>query len=1367
MRESIRNEQSATCNHLNNVDHTSAYTISSSAATQINNTTLIVTPDTACTGHYLPLDSRTAMLSMRPCTTDDSITVVMPNGTRCRSTHIGDLPILQLPIAARICHLIPQFSAAPLLSIPLLCDHGCEARFTADEVCVLLGGEVILRGSRCPRKLTTSTAARLWTITLESGLALDEGIAQNVIRHETVAQRMMFYSGVMGCPVNSTLQATIDAGYLDTFPLLSSADFRANAPTRVATALGHLDQSRQGQRSTQPKPLRVIEPVDETESDYHPLLEKPSHFIYARVHGYEGRQHVDATGRFPYTSAAGTAYCMVFYGEDSNYIHVEPLPSRSAAHILAAYQRSHKFFAARGVTPRYVRLDNEASTSLKEWLGIMDVALELVPPHSHRRNRAERAIRTFKNHFVAILCNTAPDFPMAAWDELLPHTELTLNLMRSSRVSRLISAWAQLHGTFDYNRHPLAVPGTAVIAHEMPDQRDSWGPHGKPAFYLGTAMEHYRCHRVWIPSLSSVRVVSTVAWYPEPYYMPGASLLEMLTAAVTDLTAIVQQCLVTPITQVDQPQAISTMGPTALAQLHRLRDMFVRAPVVPAAASSSSTLCNPASQSILSGSSAAAYLPPPGLTRRPTEQRVPEQRVQTPIMSGEHVGLPAEVLVLSPPSSSVQVVHDTTVMQPPSPASLPVDGANLHARTGGNNFTYQQHLQQRAHRRRKTKTAVVPAVFVVAPPDPAPILPSANCQPVPVVAPRVQTRAQRSAQGVMANVVTAEDTLAACRAALAIHDRKTTLMHGDDFAYHCACAATDHVTGKPLKWNACKRGPDKAEWEKKDDEEIERLVDTTKTMRFIPHTELPKGRKPSYYNRQLSEKPNSDGISVTKRVRGTIGGDQIVYTDEKSAQTASLTTVKAVLNSVVSGDDIFITADIKDYYLGTDLPYAEYMWLKYDDLSAYVRDKYHLCDIVYKGRVLVMVVKGIYGLPQAGFLAKQRLTKHLAGHGYIECKNTPCLFKHISRPTVFTLIVDDFGIKTKSIDEANHLIEALREIYELKVDYTGAKYLGIQLDWDLTPAPGMPRSVRLSIPGYVHKGLARFDVIVDTVHPTDSPGIFVPPKYGRTAPQTASRDDTRPLSPVAAKRIQEITGTFLYYARAVDPTMLRAINRIGSAQSRPTQAVETDVQQFLQYAGTHPDAGITYYASDMILFGHTDGSYLCESSARSRAGGLFFLSSRRPDGAPPLVNGPILCISKIFTVVLSSAAETEYGSVFVGCQEAEPLRSTLEDLEHPQGATSIQCDNKCAVGLANNTVKERMSKAVDMRFHWIRDRVKQGHFTIEWRRGTDNLADYFTKEHPLRHFRTMRSFFVTDPADKPMRLTAARHQRLVKRATSQ
>ena len=331
------------------------------------------------------------------------------------------------------------------------------------------------------------------------------------------------------------------------------------------------------------------------------------------------------------------------------------------------------------------------------------------------------------------------------------------------------------------------------------------------------------------------------------------------------------------------------------------------------------------------------------------------------------------------------------------------------------------------------------------------------------------------------------------------------------------------------------------------------------------------------------------------------------------------------------------------------------------------------------------------------------------------------------------------------------------------MDYTGSKYLGISLEWNLQPADGQPRSVRLSIPGYVEKALARFGVQVDMQRAVDTPGIFVPPKYGRHS-QPAVHDASRPLSPQEGHRIQEIVGVFLYYARAVDPTMLRKITQISSAQAAPTEEVSRQVEHFLQYAGHHPNAGIVYYASDMQLVGHTDGSYLSEPNARSRAGGVFFLSSRVGTDQPVPVNGPILCISKMFDVVLSSAAETEYGSVFIGCHEGEGLRTTLFDLGHDQGPTPIKCDNKCAVGLANETVKERMSKAIDMRFHWIRDRIKQGHFRIFWKRGVDNLADYFTKEHPVRHCRNMRQFFVTDPVTVP-HCTKARARRIAGRAS--
>jgi hypothetical protein len=114
-----------------------------------------------------------------------------------------------------------------------------------------------------------------------------------------------------------------------------------------------------------------------------------------------------------------------------------------------------------------------------------------VPPHIHQRNAAERAIRTFKNHFIAGLCSTNPDFPLRLWDKLLPQAETTLNLLRAARVQPNISAHEIMFGAYNYNKHPLMPPGTKVVVHKKPGQRASWDPHGKQGWYISPVMEHY------------------------------------------------------------------------------------------------------------------------------------------------------------------------------------------------------------------------------------------------------------------------------------------------------------------------------------------------------------------------------------------------------------------------------------------------------------------------------------------------------------------------------------------------------------------------------------------------------------------------------------------------------------------------------------------------------------------------------------------------------------------------------------------------------------------------------------------------------------------------------------------------------------
>ena len=113
-------------------------------------------------------------------------------------------------------------------------------------------------------------------------------------------------------------------------------------------------------------------------------------------------------------------------------------------------------------------LDNEASTQMKEYLHKNNIKFQLVPPHLHRRNTAEKAIHTFKNHFVSILCGVHPDFLLHLWCKLLPQSELTLNLVRPCRYNPKLSAYEALEGNFSYNHTPLVPLGSKVIAHDTP-----------------------------------------------------------------------------------------------------------------------------------------------------------------------------------------------------------------------------------------------------------------------------------------------------------------------------------------------------------------------------------------------------------------------------------------------------------------------------------------------------------------------------------------------------------------------------------------------------------------------------------------------------------------------------------------------------------------------------------------------------------------------------------------------------------------------------------------------------------------------------------------------------------------------------------
>jgi hypothetical protein len=107
-----------------------------------------------------------------------------------------------------------------------------------------------------------------------------------------------------------------------------------------------------------------------------------------------------------------------------------------------------------------------------------------------------------------------------------------------------------------------------------------------------------------------------------------------------------------------------------------------------------------------------------------------------------------------------------------------------------------------------------------------------------------------------------------------------------------------------------------------------------------------------------------------------------------------------------------------------------------------------------------------------------------------------------------------------------------------------------------------------------------------------------------------------------------------------------------------------------------------------------------------------------------------------------SAAEAEIGSVFLNAKEATILRTTLTEMGYPQPPTPLQTDNTTAMGYINDRIRQRRTRAMDMHFYWVKDRVKQRQFHVYWGPGYQHLADYFTKHHSPMHHKQMREMYI-------------------------
>jgi len=274
------------------------------------------------------------------------------------------------------------------------------------------------------------------------------------------------------------------------------------------------------------------------------------------------------------------------------------------------------------------------------------------------------------------------------------------------------------------------------------------------------------------------------------------------------------------------------------------------------------------------------------------------------------------------------------------------------------------------------------------------------------------------------------------------------------------------------------------------------------------------------------------------------------------------------------------------------------------------------------------------------------------------------------------------------------------------------------------------------MPKYVPKLLTKYN------HPTPKRKMHTPRhpepiQYGKTT-QTTTINTVKPLSKNDITLLQSKLGTTYYYARMIDMTTLVANNDISLNQTTATTTTNQHMTDLFDYLATNPNAKVKFRASDMILKIHSDGSYLSVAKSRSRAGGYYYLGDNTPIGQPERPQGSIYQECSVIKPIMGSAAECETSTLYINCQNAIVLRTTAEELGHPQPPTPIQVDNSTTYNFIMDTIQQKRSKSFDMKLHWLRDRQNQNQFHIYWAKGDTNKADYFSKHHTAAHHQRVR-----------------------------
>lgn len=501
------------------------------------------------------------------------------------------------------------------------------------------------------------------------------------------------------------------------------------------------------------------------------------------------------------------------------------------------------------------------------------------------------------------------------------------------------------------------------------------------------------------------------------------------------------------------------------------------------------------------------------------------------------------------------------------------------------------------------------------------------------------------------------------------------------------------------------RGPDAQEWQEALDYEISQL----EKLGTWELADLPRGANLIPCHFVLATKRGPDGQKLKLRARLVANGQRQQYGldfFETFAPTSNMSTIRTVLAMAAQNDWEIHQVDIKSAYLYAELKEDIYMRAPPGYLKA------------GQERKVLKLKRSLPGLKQAGYEWSEELAGVFAKLGFTRSQIDQAVYFKRSKDehTVITVSVDDMAVTSKHLRHITQFKDDLRQHFEI-TDLGELNWLlGLKVQRDRTA-----RTITLSQRAYVDTVLERFGL-------TDAKTAQTPMEAG-----TLLSDAQSPATHAQHEAMQNVPyqraiGSLMYAATSTRPDISFAVSTLSQFMQNPGQAHWEASKRVMRYLKGTADLQLTLGNTDAGLEAYVDADWASQPHRHSMSGYVVLLNG-----------GPVAWSARKQPLIALSTAEAEYIALTTVARELLYLQLLIEELysELPL-PTPIHCDNQSAIALASKPKFQARTKHIDIRFHFVRQHIKNGTFSLLYCPTDDNIADAFTKALPRPRLQKLR-----------------------------